>query len=684
MDDRDDRSASAHTPGYQPHLDGVRAVAVYLVVAFHAGVDRLNGGFIGVDVFFVLSGYLVTRTLLARRESTGAMGFGHFYARRVRRLLPAASVSLAVTAIVFRWMASPAEAATASRSIRAAALYLSNWWFIREDADYFGTAIESSPVLHYWSLSVEEQFYVLWPLVLGGLLWLAARFAGAGSRRFVAAMVVLGSLASLTGALWIERTDLARAYYGSDTRAYQLLAGAALALLPGLVARAARTPGARLVLPAASAVGLGGILVLASSSLTLSPVRRGAVTTVLILVLLVSLQSGHRDPVGWLLARSPVTYLGRISYGTYLWHWIVSLVAIRELELSPLPTVVLTAVVASAIAALSFELLEQPIRLGVWSPRLDRPTVVGGLALSLLVGVVVAPWILRQTDSVDVAGSSTTVGTPVALDLDAEVAAAREAYIDCSIDTGDPCVVHDGSGSKILLVGDSHALMLAPAFALIAEESDLHVTASTMRYCPWIREIAYFFQDPDRCYRLQERVLDEAISEVDPDVVVLAHRAVDDPANPMDLLQRGRGRLEPGPERQELVAEITQRVVANIRDDGRRVVLVEPTPLPSPLTSMLDCLSEATYLEECRRVAEVGPTPQEEVMRSLGSEHDDVWAMDLDLLACPYLPICDPVVNGQVVSFDGSHLTATFVETLADGIARYLDMNQVLDDLQPL
>ena len=195
---------------YRPHLDGLRAVAVYLVVAFHAGVARFSGGFIGVDVFFVLSGYLVTGVLLRDLEGPdGRIGLARFYARRARRLLPAAAVTLVVTAIVFESVGGRVEVLDARGAIRAASLYVANWHFIAKSADYFAADLESSPVLHFWSLAVEEQFYLLWPLVFGALYGLARRSGPHRSRVLRGAIAVL-ALASGGAALRLAESDLER------------------------------------------------------------------------------------------------------------------------------------------------------------------------------------------------------------------------------------------------------------------------------------------------------------------------------------------------------------------------------------------------------------------------------------------------------------------------------------------
>ena len=163
--------------GYRPHLDGLRAVAVYLVVIFHAGAYRFLGGFIGVDVFFVLSGYLVTQLLMRDLVGGGSIRFVRFYARRMRRLLPASAVLLLVTAVVYSAIASPADVVNAVGSFKAAFLYVANWYFIHQSSDYFATNVSTSPVVHFWSLAIEEQFYLVWPVLLGGL-FVATRSAG--------------------------------------------------------------------------------------------------------------------------------------------------------------------------------------------------------------------------------------------------------------------------------------------------------------------------------------------------------------------------------------------------------------------------------------------------------------------------------------------------------------------------
>ena len=195
---------------YRPHLDGLRAVAVYLVVAYHSGLGVFSGGFIGVDIFFVLSGFLVTKILVRDLASVGHVRGRQFYARRVRRILPAASVTLVATALVYSVVATPAEMLEALGGFRAAFLYVANWYFIGQSTDYFAASVESNPVLTFWSLAVEEQFYLVWPMLLGGLYLVTAR-AGRWRWWTLRTLVVAVGLASAIAALRLRETDLARA-----------------------------------------------------------------------------------------------------------------------------------------------------------------------------------------------------------------------------------------------------------------------------------------------------------------------------------------------------------------------------------------------------------------------------------------------------------------------------------------
>lgn len=257
---------------HRPALDGLRTVAVYLVLLFHAGLASFGGGFVGVDLFFVLSGFLVCNVVLAEVDRTGSLRVGYFYARRVRRLLPAAVVVIAVTCVVFVLVAPVVVRAPMVGDARSALLYYSNWHFLAQAGDYFATDVEKSPFLHFWSLSIEEQYYAVFPLLI--LLLVKLRRASTGWL-----IGVLGTLfaLSLASQVYWGLTDTSHAYYGTDARVYQLLAGALLAVVLRARPRPAEGPRAAAAL---ALIGVLGTIAVGTALVDVSPSVRGMLATV--------------------------------------------------------------------------------------------------------------------------------------------------------------------------------------------------------------------------------------------------------------------------------------------------------------------------------------------------------------------------------------------------------------------
>ena len=388
-DARDERGV-AHF-GYRPALDGLRTVAVYLVIAFHAGIGRFAGGFIGVDLFFVLSGFLVTSVMLTEYGSSGRINLIRFYARRIRRLLPAAVVAIVAFAVAALFFDPPLTRSGYVGAARSALLYYSNWYFIGAKTDYFAADANTNPYLHFWSLSVEEQFYAGFPLLLVGLLAISR------GRRAVAAGLLLAITAVLVGLqlFWAGRNPV-RAYYGTDARTYQMAAGALLAVV-------FTVPAVRRIVSTIAGVASGAVaaaamaLLIASSTdlIDVSASRRGMLAAAISVTLIAALERSG-GPVGWVLARSTFVQLGRVSYGTYLWHWPIIVYSRQILDLEPGALAVFAAVLATAMAFLSSTLLEMPIRT---TPRLanrSSQVVAGGLLASLVTALFVVPPILNS------------------------------------------------------------------------------------------------------------------------------------------------------------------------------------------------------------------------------------------------------------------------------------------------
>jgi peptidoglycan/LPS O-acetylase OafA/YrhL len=398
---------------HQPALDGVRALAVAGVLVFHARPDWLRGGFLGVDAFFVLSGFLITGLLLAERERTGRIRLGAFWGRRARRLLPALLLVLVAVALVSRYVLSAEELPGLRLDALAALGYVANWRMIFRGGDYFARTAPASPLQHSWSLGIEEQFYLAWPL----LVVLATRLAR-HARTVIVTICLVGITAStLAGVLlYHPDTDPGRVYYGTDTRASALLVGCAMAaLLSGRTVR----PNRLLALAALDAATLLG-LAWAGADGGDAWLYRGGLTGLAVAVgVLIAHLSTAPDGFGArVLSLPPLTWLGRVSYGVYLWHW--PLFQWLNADRTQQSGVTLFAVRIAAtllVASASFYLVERPIRRGL--SRRDRPTrarvlvpVTAG-ALAATAAVVVAATVAPALPAA-VAVAAPTVPVPLA------------------------------------------------------------------------------------------------------------------------------------------------------------------------------------------------------------------------------------------------------------------------------
>ena len=341
---------------FRTDLQGIRAIAVILIVLYHAGVTGLSGGYIGVDVFFVLSGYLITGLLVRELDSSGRIAISSFYARRARRILPASFLVLVVTLVASAVVLSPIHFASTSKDVAAAAIYVPNIRFALEQTDYWHPA-SISPVLHFWSLGVEEQFYLLWPT----FLLLAWRFAGRSTARSrVLGVRCDGRVARARRAAHTARPTAA--FYLLPTRAWELGVGAMLVFADGRF----RTMPASM---SSVAAWLGLLMIGAATVLFDSATPFPGVAALLPVVgtaMLVAAGAGGRR--AWpqpFLASRPMQYVGRISYSLYLWHWpLLVLGAVAAAAVTPAVRVPIEVGLAVLLAAATYRWVEDPLRVG--------------------------------------------------------------------------------------------------------------------------------------------------------------------------------------------------------------------------------------------------------------------------------------------------------------------------------
>ncbi|HVC71162.1 MAG TPA: acyltransferase family protein [Acidimicrobiales bacterium] len=399
--------ASSTTSGYIPALDGLRAFAVLAVIAFHTNLSSLPGSYFGVDTFFTLSGFLITSLLVAEWTGKGRISLTSFWARRARRLLPALFVMLtAVGVIAALWPQTLASPQLLGDAI-ATVFYSANWHLIAEHSNYFAATGQPSPLLHTWSLAIEEQFYVVWPLLVlfvlrGGIRRRdrAGHDSALTRRHRLWILLAVSAGGAVASAVWMaaithQGSDTARSYYGSDTRAQAILVGAALAVATALLPRAG-TRRAKGLLAAGGLLGLAGTSALWAHvpETSLLAFHGGfflaALSTAAIIACVTQIPG---TALGNFLSVRPLRYLGRISYGMYLWYLPMALILSGpRTHLEGYPLFGLRIVVVVAVASVSAYAVEMPIRRGSlrsWRATVAIPMAAAGAVLTVfLAGVL--------------------------------------------------------------------------------------------------------------------------------------------------------------------------------------------------------------------------------------------------------------------------------------------------------
>ncbi|MET0987340.1 MAG: acyltransferase family protein [Steroidobacteraceae bacterium] len=654
---------------YRPDIDGLRAIAVLMVVAYHAGVPGFPGGFVGVDVFFVISGFLITGLLLGELQATGTIAFGKFYARRIRRLLPAFALVLAITMLLGAIVLLPVagEPQDLSKYSLAAVLSAANilLWI---GTNYFSVTSDLVPLLHTWSLSVEEQYYMVWPAVLLGLMLLARRGVQ-GFTRILAIGLLLIACASFALNLYLTRIDRVAAFYLMPTRAWEFALGAGVVLAASSIARWPSAVRTLLLL-----TGLGALIV-ATTKLDASIVFPG--TAVLLPTVgtaaIIAANCGSAD--GHLLRAltwRPLVAIGLLSYSWYLWHWpLLSLMRTIDLGQRVLWRDVAISVFALGLAALTYRYIEEPIRSQrVRFFRGTRPALRTGaalagfvMAIALGLGLAARHFNAHPTDRWQKAVARARTDMPPAL----WVCMQPDNVAFGSLTNDRRCSTHPGEPTRLVLWGDSHANHLFPLMQRASDDLDANVRTYSRAACPPLLGVVPFLNgvalsDCDRFNRAViaeiERLAHSGLEGVVLSARWAAYTGRPSPDGSLNArLSYGVAPLNPMESERALQATLAA-TVERLEHAGLRVLIVGQVPefrhsVPTCLLrrSLESCSMPVTQVKERRDAAN-------RLLAQIVATHPNAHLLDPLQLFCDSA-LCYPVRNAVVMFFDPQHLTVT-------------------------
>ena len=677
-----DRPSSSSAPGRErsagrrPALDGVRALAVAAVMIYHFGggsTSWLPGGFLGVDVFFVLSGYLITGLLLNEYRRTGRIDLPGFWVRRARRLVPAL-IPMLLAVCAWIWWANPLESYPDRRSdVFWTVGYLANWHLVSGQDNYFAAYATASPLRHTWSLAIEEQFYLLWPLLTAVLLGLGYRLltrSGGRVRAHPVALVGLVAVFGITGSAWSMAHDYdpalpATAYYGTQDRVQELFAGVLLAVLFA-GRRAGAVPGGRRVTAMLGRYA-GPIAVLALAGIVVAFVRmsdtgplyyRGGALAVclLVVVLIAMLERRPQGRVARIFGWRPAVLLGRISYGVYLWHWPIVLVIPVAAEAGggeqirrQLARLVLTL----ALAALSFRFIEQPVqrdRRWLTSRRRVLGAVIASSALVLAVALPATATPGTMAEQLAVISDRSCPGESV------------DHLISCiAPEAADP-----GSAAPALaLLGDSTARALGPGL-----DDWALATGSTWLQAAWKKCTATGLlalpphgTEPDleaaSCHEQAPAEVRAALDRYRPKLVLIAESWTSD----HPVLVDGANAAAGTEAHDSAVRAALEQLVDEIHGYGGRAVFLELPPIGDTVGAQYAAGRPAgDHRAETfnRKLVDRFNGILREVVAARAGQAEMISLTDV---ICPG-GACPAMIDGTVVRRDGVHYTRPFSHQL--------------------
>ncbi|MER5863190.1 acyltransferase family protein [Kitasatospora sp. NPDC002040] len=671
--------------GFRPDIEGLRAVAVLAVLAFHASVPGLAGGFVGVDVFFVISGYLITSLLVREAVTTGRIRLGEFFSRRARRLLPSAALVLGAVALAGVWLTVPLRRTDLEYDVLASALSVANWRFVAQQTDYLAAGREHSPLLHFWSLAVEEQFYLAWAPLLALIVFFVARAArrGRAVRSTVAVLAGVLTVGSFGLSLYWTHGSVSLAYLGTPSRVWQFGVGALLALLPWH-----RLPGPR---PLRVLAGWAGLLAIGACVLgydagTPYPGYAALVPTLATAAVILAGtpdRSGAAAASGvdrLLSARAPRA-VGRLSYNLYLWHWpVLVLVEARFGALDWPVKVALTAAAAlPALAALHW--IEQPLRRSRILSELPRRGLSLGLAaviVPVVLALVVGTGTLRLLGP---AGPVDTLGLPPGASdgtsllaktgaplkggpVVPDAAQARKDFPpdgECEVPptaVSSPSCLFGATASpdRIVLLGDSHAGQWFSPLLAVAAERQWALEELVKQGCP-LPELTVTNPQLGRTYR-----------ECDTWRAAALTRLQQGP-KPRLIVVSSLNRYTAD---QQLLLAGWEKTLQPLRALGVPIVYLQDTPVPG--TDIPACVSGHTEdPSACAFDREQAQWPDPLAQAIAAGRMPGVQSVQVNSVICPATARSCPAVLERILLYrDDAHLTNVAAVVLTPRLERLL------------
>jgi peptidoglycan/LPS O-acetylase OafA/YrhL len=685
--------ANEQQESFRPDIQGMRAVAVLLVALQHAGVPHITGGYIGVDVFFVISGFLITGLLLRRADRTGSVQIGRFYAARARRILPAATLTLIATGLASMLWLNYVRAGQVLHDALWACAFAANIHFAEIGSDYFAQGSPPSPLQHFWTLAVEEQFYLAWPVLLAGAIMLMGRRRSGPQPRDVrmprgplAVLLLVVIAASLAWSISDTSSAPQAAYFSTFTRAWELAAGALLAVGATSVARV--SPAVRTV---AGWTGLAGILCAGTlySPGTAFPGYAALLPVgATVLVLSAGLGGTPRRGPAVLLARAPFRFVGDVSYSFYLWHWPVLVIPMEyEGHALGLATNLLLLAAAFALSVVTYRLYENPLRhsaalsarplaaLKLWPVTVGAVALLGTAGIAYLNSEAPAPYTPRplpevastsnhSTDPYAQAVAQNASAQQLAQPVPAQLAPApaqlqgdRFDFGDCLKGYASNRVCRLGSTSPrhtVVVFGDSHTRMWMPALMYWAAQRHISLIPLVAEGCvamDWVTMPS----PPTRCTSWYTWALGE-VRALHPDAVVIGTRysSAEGGANALGQAIQGVTRE---------MQQLRQRVPS--------VTVIEDPPAPSQ--DPVDCLlrpsatlgSCSFQLPNAWASQIVGDVATAATASDIGFLRTDQWFCARS--TCPM--VVDHII---VYTDDRGHISATYANWLKRPLAREL------------